>query len=80
MEIPAYHNKKIKTIKTTSSRKTPNYEIRKEHLVFEDGSTMDRVICYTFGGRYIGGVHEAEKYVEAQKKLAASKIVKSKPK
>ena len=56
------HIKTIKGIKIISSKKGPKYEIRKEHVEFTDGTTVDRVWCYSFDGRALGGINDAEKY------------------
>ena len=58
--------KRIKSIRTTSAKRNSLYEIRKEHVVFTDGSTADRIMCYSFTGKQLGGIHEAEKLTRAQ--------------
>lgn len=58
-------NKKVLKIKTLSSKRTARYEIRKEHIAYTDGTTEDRLACYDFTGKYLGGIHEAERVTSA---------------
>lgn len=53
--------KKIVSTRTTSAKRTAKYEIRKEHVVYSDGTTADRLACYDFTGKYLGGIRDAEK-------------------
>lgn len=55
--------KKITDIHVISAKHTPKYDIRKEHVTYSDGTTEDRLACYTPSGKYLGGIREAEKIV-----------------
>lgn len=59
-------NKRVKTIKILSSKRNTNYEIRKEHVTFTDGTTMDRIICYSFTGKPLGSIKETERLFRIQ--------------
>lgn len=62
----------IKKITIVSSKKTPKYEVRSEHVLFSDGSTEDRIRCYTFDGHMLGGIREAEHYLKALEEVLPS--------
>ena len=68
----------IKTIRTLSFKRNSKYEIRKEHVTFTDGTTSDRVWCYTLDGKPLGGIREAEKYFTTQ--VSRSPFLGRKPK
>jgi hypothetical protein len=54
--------KRTREIKTISAKKSTRYEIRKEHVTYFDGTTEDRLVAYTFEGKLIGSLPEAERY------------------
>jgi hypothetical protein len=59
-------DKKIKESRTISAKRNANYEIRKEHVIYTDGSTEDRIMCYSFAGKPLGGIQETERLFKAQ--------------
>jgi len=64
-------------IKTLSKKLAKYYEIRKEHVTYNDGRTEDRVVAYDLNGNYIGTVKQAEAIIASQ--LAKShKVTKRK--
>jgi len=58
--------KTITAIKIISAKKNYNYEIRKEHVTYSDGTTEDRLMCYSFAGKPLGGIQETERLFRAQ--------------
>jgi hypothetical protein len=64
--------KKIVKLTRVSSKKTGKYELRKEHIQYDDGTTEDRLACYDFSGKYIGSPREAERILNAPAPVPAT--------
>jgi hypothetical protein len=69
--------KKITTIKTISAKRNPKYEIRKEHVAYTDGTTEDRIMCYSLEGKPLGGIQETERKLKSQAIVPAPVVKKS---
>jgi len=57
-------NKVIKSTRTKASKKIGGFELRKEHVLYEDGTTEDRTVYYTLDGKFIGSQQAKEAYLE----------------
>jgi hypothetical protein len=58
--------KRVVARKTISAKRNGHYEIRKEHVTYSDGTTADVIACYSFAGKPLGGIQEAERLINAQ--------------
>lgn len=64
-----------------SRKLTPKYEIRGEHVTYDDGRTEDRVVCYSFSGEFLGTIKQAEsklREIEERKAKSVMKKIRSK--
>lgn len=76
--------KYIVSTKTIKSKRGPKYNIVKEHVVYNDGTTEDRLFCYEFNGKPLGGIKDADRILAQREKartpVSPAVLPKRKPK